>query len=136
MCWLTCAGENATGNAYATWVQAKSERYRVDGIKRLVAESAANERVAVSPTENPKTATWRMAADFPVQSRNLETLISIVERVPSAGTGKAAQFIPIRFAWANKVSREDKLLLVFDAIALSAKLGRDVPFGKIIHGDG
>ncbi len=135
-CWLTCAGENAAGNAYAAWVQAKSEGYRLDGIKRLVAELTADERVVVSPTENLKTATWRMAADFPAQFRNLKTRISIVERVPSAGPGKAAQFIPIRFVWTNKVSREDKLLLAFDAVALSKMLGRDVPLGKIIHGDG
>ena len=61
--------------------------------------------------------------------------ISIVARAPSAGRGKAAKFIPIRFVWANKVGRHDKLLLAFDALALSKMLGRDVPAGKIIHGD-
>ena len=61
--------------------------------------------------------------------------ISIVERAPSAGRGKAAQFILIRFVWTNKVGRHDKLLLASDALALSKMLGRDVPAGKIIHGD-
>jgi predicted RecB family nuclease len=108
-CWLRCAGENATGNAYAVWAQAKSEAYRVDGIRRLVAELPNGERVVVSPSP-------------------------IVERA-SAGRGKAAQFMPIRFVWTNKVGRHDKLLLASDALALSKMLGRDVPAGKIIHGD-
>src|ERR1035437_7494032 len=108
-CWLRCAGENASGNAYAVWAQAKSEAYRVDGIRRLVAELPNGERVVVSPSP-------------------------IVERA-SAGRGKAAQFMPIRFVWTNKVGRHDKLLLASDALALSKMLGRDVPAGKIIHSD-
>jgi predicted RecB family nuclease len=134
-CWLRCAGENATGNAYAAWVQAKNEACRVDGIKRLVAEVPDGGRVVASPTENLKTATWRMAVDLPAQAPNIEARIPIVERAPSTGRGKAAQFIPIRFVWANKVGRDDKLLLAFEALALSKTLGRDVPAGKIIHGD-
>ena len=134
-CCLRCAGENATDNAYVDWVQAKNEACRVEGIKRLVAEVADGERVVASPTENLKTATWRMAADLPAQAPNIETRIPIVERAPSAGRGKAAQFIPVRFVWANKVGRDDKLLIAFDALALSKMLGRDVPSGKIIHGN-
>src|SRR3972149_2122907 len=134
-CWLRCAGENATGNAYAAWVQAKNEACRMDGIKRLVAKVPDGGRVVASPTENLQTATWRLAADLPAQAPNLEARIPIVERAPSTGRGKAAQFIPIRFVWANKVGRDDKLLLAFEALALSKTLGRDVPAGKIIHGD-
>lgn len=136
-CWLKYAGENATGNVYAAWTQAKSEACRVEGINRLVAEVPDAERVlsvAASPTKNLKTTTWRMAADLAARGPNIETRIPIVERVPSGGRGKAAQFIPIRFAWANKVGRDD-MLLAFDALVLSEMLGRDVPAGKIIHGD-
>ena len=107
----------------------------MEGIKRLIAEMPDGERVVAPPTENLKTVTWRMAADLLARALNLETRIPIVERTPSAGRGKAAQFIPIRFVWANKVGRHDKLLLAFDALALSIMLGRNVPAGKIIHGD-
>ena len=51
------------------------------------------------------------------------------------GSGKAAQFIPIRFIFTNKLTRDDKLLLAFDALVLSEALGREVSLGKIIHGD-
>jgi hypothetical protein len=108
-CWLRYAGENATGSAYATWVEAKNEACRVEGIKRLVADAPDAKRVAASPTKNLKTATWKMAANLPARTPNLETQIPIVERAPSAVRGKAAQFIPIRFVCANKVGRDDKL---------------------------
>jgi hypothetical protein len=65
----------------------------------------------------------------------LESRLHAVERVASEGRGKAAQFIPIRFIHRNKLTRDDRLLVAFDALVLSELLGRDVSLGKIIHGD-
>src|SRR5207245_4372839 len=59
----------------------------------------------------------------------------VVERVPFEGRGKAAQFIPIRFIFTNKLKMDDKLLLALDAFVLSEILGREIIVGKIIHGD-
>jgi predicted RecB family nuclease len=65
----------------------------------------------------------------------LESRLHAVERVPSEGRGKPAQFIPIRFIFRNKLTKDDRLLLAFDALVLSQVLGRAVSRGKIIHGD-
>jgi len=65
----------------------------------------------------------------------LESRLHAVERVPSEGRGKTAQFIPIRFVFRNKLTKDDRLLLAFDALVLSQLLGREVSLGKIIHGD-
>ena len=51
------------------------------------------------------------------------------------GRGKPPQFIPIRFLFTNKLSKDDKLLLALDAFALSKSLGREVSAGRIIYGD-
>ena len=64
-----------------------------------------------------------------------ETRIHAVERIPSEGRGKAAQFIPIRFIFCNKLTKDDRLLVAFDALVLSEVLGQEVSVGKIIHGD-
>jgi predicted RecB family nuclease len=64
-----------------------------------------------------------------------ETRLHAVERVPSEGRGRAAQFIPIRFLFRNKPTKDDKLLVAFDAFVLSEMLGRKVSVAKIIHGD-
>jgi len=65
----------------------------------------------------------------------LESELHAVERVPAEGRGKPAQFIPIRFLFTNRLSKDDKLLLALDAFALSKSLGREVSVGRIIHGD-
>jgi predicted RecB family nuclease len=64
-----------------------------------------------------------------------ESHLHAVQRVHAEGRGKAAQFIPIRFHYRNKLTRDDKLLLAFDAFVLAQALGREVPIGKLIHGD-
>jgi CRISPR/Cas system-associated exonuclease Cas4 (RecB family) len=65
----------------------------------------------------------------------LESRLHAVERVASEGRGKPAQLIPIRFIFRNKLTRDDRLLMAFDALVLSELLGREVNLGKIIHGD-
>ena len=134
-CWLRQTGEPASGNVYAEWVRDRDEAARVDGTKRLIAEATEGSVAHQPPTENLKTATWRLATDVVARTANTETRIAVVERVASAGQGKAAQFVPVRFVWRNKLHRDDKLLLAFDALALAETLGREVPVGKIIHGD-
>ena len=86
-------------------------------------------------TKNVKAAKWRLAIDIVVRAQNLESSLHAVERVPSEGRGQPGQFIPIRFIFTNKLTRDDKLLLAFDALVLSEALGREVGLGKIIHGD-
>src|SRR5437879_2683239 len=68
-------------------------------------------------------------------SADAEPGIPVLERVPSEGRGKPAQFIPIRLVFTNKLIRDDKLMVAFDALVLSEMLGREVSLGKIIHGD-
>ena len=135
-CWLRSVGEASAGNDYAEWVKTETESYRSDGIKRLMDGLPAHECVVSPPaTENVKAAQWRLAVDLAAQTDNLESRLHAVERVPSEGRGRPAQFIPIRFIYRNKLTPHDKLLLAFDALVLSEMLGREVSIGKIIHGD-
>jgi hypothetical protein len=62
---------------------------------------------------------------------NVESRIHAVERIPQKGPGNPAQFLPIRFAFANKLSKNSKLLLALDALVLSETLGRKISIGKI-----
>jgi predicted RecB family nuclease len=58
-----------------------------------------------------------------------------IERVPSEGRGKPTKFIPIRFAFQNKLDNNERMMLAFDALALSEVVGRPIGLGKIIHGE-
>ena len=64
-----------------------------------------------------------------------ESRLHTVERLPSEGRGEPAQFVPIHFIFRNKLTKDDKLALAFDALALSEMIARAVSLGKIIHGD-
>ena len=135
-CFLRSLGETGTGNAYADWVRTQAESYRNAGMKDLMAGAADDEYIIGSPgTENWKTAKWRLVVDLVVRAENLESSLHAVERAPSEGRGQPSQFTPIPFVFTNKLNRDDKLLLAFDALVLSEMLGRKVGLGKIIHGD-
>jgi len=161
-CWLRAAGEQGAGNTYADWFQTQGESYRVAQLERLRAEIPPND-CAISPsTKEVKAGKWQVAVEVEVQSNYVlsrtnnedslnssvkeaeeepqdefivESCLHAVERVPADARGKAAQFIPIRFVFTNKLGKNDKLLLAFDAYALSKSLRRTIELGKIIHGD-
>lgn len=135
-CFLRAHGEVGSGNEYADWVRAESETHRVEGLRRLTAGLPADDCVSgTSVTENLKTAKWRLATDVEVRSHNLESRIQAVERIPPEGRGRAAQYIPVRFVFTNKLSADDKLVATFDALVWSEASGRPVALATIIHGD-
>ena len=135
-CHLLSVGEVGSGNAYASWVQAQDDGYRAEATKRLMKEVPEAEQViAPPPADDLKAATWRLAVDVRAVARTMQSLLQAVERMPSEGQGKPAQFIPIRFVFYNKLTKSDRLLLAFDALVLSEVLGCQVSLGKIIYGD-
>ena len=70
-----------------------------------------------------------------LQINDLESRPQVIERITSEGRGRTAQFIPYRFEFANKLTKQHKLLIAFDALLLSEAIGREVTLGKIMHGD-
>jgi len=137
-CWLRASGEPASCGAYTEWVKSKNRLYHATEIERLLSEPK-NEVAVSPPTENLKAAQWSLAANLSVRAQLktgvLESEVHAVERAPSEGRGRPAQFIPIRFIFTEKLSDDDKMLLAFDAFVFSQAIGREVSFGKIIHGD-
>jgi hypothetical protein len=134
-CWLRAIGKTSAGNTYSEWVKAQNGSYRMNETRRLVAQSP-NDEVALSPDmKNFEAAKWRLASSLAVRAQMdsgvLESELHAVERVPAEGRGKPPQFIPIRFLFTNKLSKDDKLLLALDAFALSKSLGREVSVGRI-----
>jgi predicted RecB family nuclease len=138
-CWLRATGERSAGNSYSEWVNAQNDSYRLTGTPRLVAAFRDDEVVLSPDIENFKVAKWRLAFNFvartPMDCCALESEIHALRRLPVDGRQELSEFIPIRFVFTNKLSEDDKLLLAFDAFALSRSLGLEIPLGKIIHGD-
>jgi predicted RecB family nuclease len=136
-CWLRSRAESTAGNTYAEWARAQSEAYYEDGLKCLLAMFPESDCAIAPPfSRYPEDATWRLAIDVPLRTTDLETRLQAVERMPSEGRGRPVQFVPYRFEFANKLTKNDKLSLAFDALVLSEAVGREVRLGKITHGDG
>jgi predicted RecB family nuclease len=138
-CWLRTTGELATENKYPEWVKAQNYSYRTTEVARLVAASPKNEIALAPDLKDVKTAKWRLATslatDAQIDSNVLESELHAAQLVPAKGRGQSAYLIPIRFIFTNKLDKDNKLLLAFDAFTLSQSLGREIKFGKIIHGD-
>ena len=138
-CLLRAAGEPASGNAYAEWVESQNASYRATEIERLLSETPKGEVAVSPPLENLKAAKWRLAANLAAHARvnacDLEPEVDAVERAPPEGRGRPPQLIPIRFIFTNQLGEDDKLLLAFDTFVLSEVTGREISFCRIVHGD-
>ena len=135
-CFLRSRGETGKGNVYADWVRAQTESYRGMGIKGLMTGAEHDELIIRAPgSETLNTADWRLAVDVMAHAQNLESSLHAVERVRVNDRGQPTQIIPIRFIFTNKLTRDDRLLLAFDGLVLSEMVGREINFGRIIHGD-
>lgn len=134
--WLhSCAGP-ATGNHYEEWARAQSETYLQDGLKRLLTILPKSDCATAPPIpKNPRDVIWRFAIDVRWRTSDLESCLQAIERIPAKSRGRPGHFIPYRFEFTNKIAKEHKLLLAFDALLLSEALGREVSLGKIVHGD-
>jgi predicted RecB family nuclease len=137
-CWLRTTNEPATENDYPKWVKAQNLTYRAAEIARLVAASPTNEIAHLPNLKDVNMALWRLATNLTTDAQLgpnvLESDLHAVQLVP-AKDRNPVNVIPIRFVFTNKLDKDDKLLLAFDALTLSQSLGRQISFGKIIHGD-
>ena len=138
-CWLRATGESRSGNAYAEWVKSQTASYVATQTARLLSESPKDES-AVSPAlEEFKGGEWRLVTGVVTQAElnayTLESKLHAIERMPSEGRGRPAKFVPMRFIFTNKLGRDEKLLLAFDALLLLEAMGREISVSKIIHGD-
>ena len=130
-CYLRSTGHAGAGNTYAEWVREQDEAYQRNAALRLVETLAEHECADTSHDGvNLKTATWRLAVGFAVETETMASRPHAVERLPPQGGGNRARFIPIRFVFLNKLTKDDRLLLAFDALVFSEVLGRDMSSAK------
>lgn len=64
-CWILSRDESGHGNAYAAWVEAQSNTYRAEGVRRLKEAVPEGERAAMPLIlESPRAERWRLALEF------------------------------------------------------------------------
>jgi predicted RecB family nuclease len=101
----------------------------------MLLRTQPSESTRLPQADRLKAGGWRLAVDVLAQASHLESQVHAVECLPAEGRGRPAQLAVLRFFSANKLNKDAKLLLQFDALALSEMLGTEVSHGKIVHGD-
>ena len=134
-CWLMSRREPITDSDFAQWIQAQNQAYLASGVQRLLSKTNRAECIISPSADNLKAGKWRLATNVLARAQHLESHVHAVGRVPSEGRGKPVQYSPVRFVPNNRLGKDAKLLLVFDAMALAEVLGENVSRGQIIHGD-
>jgi len=118
-CFLRSRGEAGAGNEYADWVRVQTENYRNNRIKDLITIAARDGRIITAALPAvPKVTEQEYVFNFVAESLNLESHIDVIERTPPKDPDKPPQFVPTRFINTNKINKDDKLLLAFDALVL------------------
>jgi len=130
---LKLAGAAGDQRGFPAW-----ERHRVEAYKRhyhLHVRTDCREDeclvgVALPHALSPRL--WRRVIDCRVQTQALQSHIHIVERGTSAGQTPHHPYIPVRLIPREKLTPQDKLMLAFDALVLSAATGHAPPVGKMV----
>jgi predicted RecB family nuclease len=117
------------------WHQRLTENYKRVCYAKL--RSGLREDECFVGTLSPqdlKSSKHRLIIDCVVQEQGLQSRIHALEQLSFPEKVRQNPLIPVRFIPSEKVAKNDKLLLAFDALVLSALSGKMPPFGKIIHG--
>ena len=123
-------------NTYAEWLQAKERTYLKVYINNVILGHEPGDFIFNAPcTRRLITNHWRFSLDTVARAHYLESTLQLVERTNSIIQRHIDTLIPIRFNSANRITKENRLLLAFDAFVFSQAIGRKIVFGRIIHGE-
>ena len=78
----------------------------------------------------------RVIVNVTVGDHDLQAQLHAAERIAGQGGRGAVTYAPVFFVHTNRLTRSDKLLLAFQALALAAVQGAIPPVAKLVHGDG
>ena len=135
-CWLRSRAEPGRDNEYADWILTRERAYYETALRHLLPVFPQSHRKTAPTIDRAsKGEAWRYALDDPLRTNDLNSRLQALERVPSKFRSGIVQFIPYGFEFANKLTKEHKLLLAFDALLLSQAVKCKVNIGKIVHGD-
>jgi predicted RecB family nuclease len=128
-------GAMGTQSEFHEWRRRVQEEYKEAASARLHSPIQTNEcYIGTPPVEHLEQRRYRLIFDYVVTTPELRARLHGLELARS-GIGRADRsYIPIRFVPREKLATSDKLLLAFDAFALSQVFGKAPRTGKIVHG--
>jgi predicted RecB family nuclease len=131
---LHLEGTSGADREFTDWQERCREHYKQAALAVLRSRYQNHEtQVGIPPTGDLKRKRWPLIIDGIAESPELRARLDAVELARSPLNGTASSYRPIRFVSSEKVVRSDRLLLAFDALALSRITGVVPPAGRIIY---
>ena len=128
-----CAAE--TNLEFKKWLRRERNRYREGSLSWLRTKCQVDEfHIGTPSVEALKQKRWRIIADYVATSVGICAHLDALELSPPTANRIASFYRPLRFVPSEKLTGADRLLLAFDALAISQIIGKTPPNGKIIHG--
>src|SRR5271157_2374600 len=133
--YLYSKGALGTNTEFSDWRRHVREKFKQRGWERLRSTVRDDEwYVGTLPPRALQNCRYRVIIDCTVALPELHSRLHALERSSSSRSKFGHPYTPIRFIPSEKVTTVDKLLLAFDAVALS-RISHEIPqVGKIIHG--
>ena len=132
--YLKISGDIGPQREFTEWEQNRFEAFKQKCLEKLRSNFGEYEHLSdvVSPHTLGKSK-CRFIVDCVLKTQEFYSHIHVLERFTTPDNTNIS-FIPIRFIPNEKITKNDKLLLAFDAFILSTISGKIPLFGRIMHG--
>jgi hypothetical protein len=132
---LYSQGAAETDFEFKKWLRRERDCFKEGGLSWLRTMCQEDEFYVGTPSvEALKQKRWRITADYVATSGEISAHLDALELTPATPNRMASFYRPIRFVPSEKLTGADRLLLAFDALAISHTMGKTPANGKIIHG--
>ena len=119
---------------FRDWQRRQIEDYRQKCYDQLRSKFGEDECLTdVSFPQALENSKCHLVFDCLVKSQEIRSNIHALERVTSSDKKRHSSYIPIRFVPYKKITKQDRLLLAYDALTISLATGKIPFFGKIIY---
>ncbi len=118
-------GAAETDSEFKNWLRRQRDCFKEEGISRLRTMCQEDEfYVGTPPVEALKRKHWRIVADYIATSAEICTQLDALELTSATPDRKPLFYRPLHFVPSEKLTSADKLLLAFDALAISTIIGK------------
>jgi hypothetical protein len=128
-------GAAETDSEFKNWLRHQHDCFKEGGMSRLRTMCQEDEfYVGTPPVEALERKRWRIITDYVAISSEICNRLDALELTPGTPNRMASFYRPLRFVPSEKLTSASRLLLAFDALALSRITGKTPSNGKIIYG--
>lgn len=133
--YLYTKGEVGLQSGLCKWQKHTRNEYHRSASERLLSEMSEDEcHRGTASQEALQQSRYRLIIDHEAESPEIQSRVHGLELAGPNAKGDVSAYRPVRFVPNEKLTTVDKLLLAFDALAVSHVLGDTPSVGWIIHG--